>query len=254
MNAFLKIDRCNACQREFTWEWVPPLDVAGHALPGTGVWRSLLTRGRCSSCVENEAMVLERRRQLQLRREQFIRIVGRRPYDEFTLPRYQVAEGNRAAFERARQFDPATEGLYFYGPCGVGKTHLAIASARRSFAAGATLVVVTPTQLGRKLRMRSPEDEQRGVDELVRATVLVLDDIDGATETAFIRVVVQEILDGRWSANRGGLVVTSQYPLPVLARRMGNRTVASRLAGLCQELEVRGPDRRAQTGKRDATC
>jgi hypothetical protein len=60
MTAFLKIDRCRVCQKDWPWEWVPPLPLGGKPLAGTGVWRSALIDGCCVSCTES--IERERRR------------------------------------------------------------------------------------------------------------------------------------------------------------------------------------------------
>src|SRR5206468_3297143 len=127
MTAFLKIDRCRVCQRDWPWEWVPPLILRGRTLTGTGVYRSGLVDGRCTACTDT----IERERQRASRakhlRAEFVRLVGGvKPYRAFTFERYELTPGNRIAFQRAKQFDPSTDNLYLWGPCGVGKTHLAV--------------------------------------------------------------------------------------------------------------------------------
>jgi DNA replication protein DnaC len=245
MTAFLKIDRCKSCHQETPWEWVPPVPVGGNTLAGTGVWRSALVDGLCIRCVEVLETKHQRERRAHSLREEFTRLVGgTKPYREFTLDRYRVAAGNTAAFEAAKRFDASKDNLYLWGPCGVGKTHLAIAILRRSFGRGASGAVTTPFQLIRQLRMKPPEEEQRTVERFIRVSVLVLDDMGVGTETTYARQALQEILDGRDFDERGGLVVTSQHPPEVIARRMGNRAIASRLLGLCDVIELRGADRR----------
>jgi hypothetical protein len=113
MTAFLKIDRCEVCRLEVPWEWVPPVDLCGRLLAGTGVWRSALVDGFCPKCAE----AIEGRRKLERRahtlREQFIREVGGvKPYRKFTFEQYQVTPGNRPAFERAKGFNPSNDNLF----------------------------------------------------------------------------------------------------------------------------------------------
>ncbi len=246
MTAFLKLDRCRVCQKDWPWDWVPPVQLGGALLAGTGVWRSTLVDALCPHCADAADRARARDRRVQTLREQFIRVVGGvKPYQEFTFERYHETPENRAAVRQARTFDPSRDNLYLWGACGVGKTHLAVATLRHWFGRSSSGALVTPFQLIRKLRMKSPDEEQQAIDGFVRIPLLVLDDLGVGSETTYARQVLQEILDGRSFSDRGGLVVTSQYSLARLAQRLNDRALASRLSGLCRVVEVRGPDHRA---------
>jgi len=179
---------------------------------------------------------------LQCRKELVYLLGGEKPYREFTFERYQVEPGNQLAYERSKNFSPACDNLCFWGPCGVGKTHLAYAVARRCFGESLSVTIVLAGQLSRKVRMKDPEQEQTAVDDLVGADVLVLDDL--GTETAYARQILQEILDGRNFRERAGLVITSKYSLDELAAKPVDDAIPSRLAGMCQVVEIKGVDRR----------
>jgi DNA replication protein DnaC len=167
---------------------------------------------------------------------------GEKPYREFTFERYRVTEGNRLAYQRSKHLNPATENLYLWGPCGVGKTHLAYAAARRAFEERLSVSILFASQVSRKVRMKEPAGEQAAIDELARADVLVLDDLGTGSDTAFSRQVLQEILDARDFSDRAGLVVTSPYSLDDLANKLAADAIPSRLAGMCSVVEIRGAD------------
>ena len=246
MTAFLKIDRCTSCRQETPWEWVPPVLLRGEPLAGTGVWRSALIDGLCPRCADARERARQRERHVQTLREQFIRMVGGvKPYRDFTFEKYQVTRENRLAFQRARAFDPSRDNLYLWGPCGVGKTHLAVAILRQWFGRGASGALVTPFKLIRKLRMKPPDEEQLAIDGFIGVGVLVIDDLGVGSDTVYARQILQEILDGRSFSDRAGLVVTSPYSLLGLARRLNDRTISSRLGGLCRVVEIQGPDHRS---------
>jgi DNA replication protein DnaC len=226
-------------------EWAPPVVLAGKTLVGTGVWRSALHDGRCEGCQQtlHERQAREQHRQ-RLRHRFINQAGGVRAYREYTFERYRVTDGNRTAVALALQFDPARNNVYIWGPCGVGKTHLAVALVRRWFSRGASFVLLTPFQLIRRLRMRSPEEEQAAIDALIQTPLLGLDDLGAVPETAYGRQVLQEILDARHLRERGGLIVTSPHPPRRLADRSSEPALVSRLVRMCDVVEIRGTDQR----------
>jgi DNA replication protein DnaC len=247
MTAFLKIDECKTCRRALPWEWIPSVLLRGKALAGTGVWHSQLTSGLCPGCLAHvEALRLKNERDIAQRRDLIQLLGGEKPYREFLFERYQVEPGNRLGFERCRNFNPASDSLFLWGPCGVGKTHLAYAAARRCFGQGHSMMVATPPQLSRKVRMKDPNQEQAAIDEIVSVEVLVLDDLGAGSDTAYGRQILQEILDGRDFQDRGGLLITSKYSLSSLAEKLNDDTLPSRLAGMCKVVEIKGIDHRVR--------
>ena len=242
---FLKIDECRLCHRNIPWEWVPAVLLGGKPLAGTGVWRSQLVDGQCPPCVaDGEAIRQSMQRELARRKLLTQLFGGEKPYRDFTLDNFAVAPGNRLAYEKARRFDPSTENLYFWGPCGVGKTHLAYAIARCCIEERLSATLLRASQLSRKVRMKDPEQEQAAIDSFVSAEILVLDDLGSATDTSYARQILQEVLDGREFKERGGLVITSKYSLGALAQKLGDDTLPSRLAGMCRVVEIKGTDQR----------
>jgi DNA replication protein DnaC len=131
----------------------------------------------------------------------------------------------------------------------VGKTHLAYAAARHSFEESHSVEILIAGQLSRKVRMREPAEEHPIIDQWVKVSVLLLDDLGMGVDTAYSRQILQEILDRRAFEERAGLLVTSKYSLDALAQKMADDTIPSRLAGMCQILRVKGHDYRIRAAQ-----
>jgi DNA replication protein DnaC len=178
-------------------------------------------------------------------REELVQLLGgEKPFREFTFERFEIAPENRLAYDLCKNFNPATDNLYLWGPCGVGKTHLAWAVARRCFEESLSVVITPAYQLSRQVRMKDPYQEQAAIEDFVRAEALVIDDLGMGPDTAFTRQILQEILDGRDFHDRAGLVVTSKYSLDELAARLADDAIPSRLAGMCRATHIGGSDHR----------
>ena len=229
------------------WEWVPEVSLGGKTLAGTGVWRSTLLDGRCSSCETMRREGEKANQRAQDLRESAIELFGGiKPYREFTFERFRVTPGNQVAFTRAKAFQPKSENFFFRGACGAGKTHLAYALSRNGLEHGFSVSITTQAQLVRRSRMKEPDQEQAVIDHWAHVDVLVLEELGKTNDTPFSRQILQEVLDRRAFRDRGGLVVTSQYSLDQLAQRSGDDAIPSRLAGMCQLIRITGGDYRLQ--------
>jgi DNA replication protein DnaC len=235
-------ENCQQCLEDVSQRWIAPITIGGRQLAGTGVWLSQREDGLCATCARNRALQsAEKRRRLTIHLR-LVQIGGERPYREFRFDRYQTTQENLEAFNCARAFCPERDNLYFWGACGVGKSHLAFSIARAACEAGLTVEFLKPSQLLRQVRMREPEEEQRCLDRIARADVFVLDDLGIGNESLYARQIFQEILDARTSAYRAGLVVTSKYSLSSLAFKLNDDTLVSRLAGMARSVQIKGAD------------
>lgn len=236
---------CTQCQVIAPIEWIPAVFCAGKTLPGTGIPYSQLIGGLCPKCYADiEARKTEASRKTALHLKLVSTLGGEKPCREFRLESFKVTPENQLGYVRAETFDAYRDNLYLWGPCGVGKTHLASAIAARNVVNGNYVCVTKPPQLLRRVRRLDPDEEQRAIDRVIRADVFVLGDLGIGNDTAYARQIFQEILDGREFAYRAGLVVTSKYSLEDLAKKLDDDTIPSRLAGMCQMVKMSEGDHR----------
>lgn len=165
-------------------------------------------------------------------------------------------DSQREALRLARKFVelfPAEQkGLVFFGPPGVGKTHLATALLKAAIRdKGARGYFFQTTELLRLVR----ETYNRGVDEtemeilkpVLEADVLVLDDLGVEKTSEWVQETLGLVINTRYNARRA-TIVTSNLRDPIdntdmnsFMVQLGVRT-RSRLLEMCEWVEVQGAD------------
>ena len=81
---------------------------------------------------------------------------------------------------------------------------------------------------------------------LTALPVLVIDDLGIGRDTEFAFQTLYEIVDGRYMAMKGGLIVTSNLSLDDLAAKLGDDRIPSRLASMCKVIRMTGADKRVK--------
>ena len=172
-------------------------------------------------------------------------IGGPRAWQQFTFEKYKTTATNGKALAALKAYDPRSQNLYIMGPTGTGKTHLAVAAAR-AFIKKVPVHLLKMYTLAREVRDCNRASEEAAViAKYVHAGVLILDDLGVSKDTEFSTTVMYELIDGRYMNRPGGLIVTSNLNLDKLAEKLGDDRISSRLAQMCQFVNMDGePDRR----------
>jgi DNA replication protein DnaC len=159
------------------------------------------------------------------------------------------------------------QGLLLMGPCGVGKTHLAVAALVELLRRGHEGLFYDYRELLKEIQSSyntvSQTSEMDVLDPVVRAEVLLLDDLGASKPSAWALDTVGYILNTRYNENRVTLLTTNyldrEEAAPVrmptgqsftrtedsLAERVGQR-IRSRLYEMCRTIEITASDYRRE--------
>lgn len=140
----------------------------------------------------------------------------------------------------------AGRGTYLFGEPGRGKTYAAACCVRLAAEAGRKAKLVTVPMLLEQARAGYDGGDRLALERARGYELLALDDLGMERATEWTMETLSALIDHRTS--RGlPTVVTSNFALGRLRDRWGGiegDRLASRLAGACERVEVKGADRR----------
>jgi DNA replication protein DnaC len=138
-------------------------------------------------------------------------------------------------------------GLWLFGDTGTGKTTLAMLISKAALEAGRTVAIYSLPKL--LARIRRTYDSEPGGDSylsfferLTSVDLLHIDDLGAEKRSDWVLEQLYALVNERYEAQRS-ILITTNLPHPELEEQIGSRTV-SRLTQICDEVEVRGEDRR----------
>jgi DNA replication protein DnaC len=138
-------------------------------------------------------------------------------------------------------------GLWLFGDTGTGKTTLAMLISKAALESGRTVAIYSLPKL--LARIRRTYDSEPGGDSylsfferLTSVDLLHIDDLGAEKRSDWVLEQLYALINERYETQRS-VLITTNLPHPELEEQIGPRTV-SRLTQICDEVEVRGDDRR----------
>jgi DNA replication protein DnaC len=170
----------------------------------------------------------------------------------------------------ARDYPASAEtGLLLMGPCGVGKTHLAVAALRQVMLRGHRVRFYDYRELLKDIQASydpdHPVSEMGVLEPVLEAEVLLLDDLGASKPSPWALETISHILNKRYNDKRVTLLTTNYLDVETssaaarlpsgqtvaaareetLTDRIGQR-VRSRLYEMCRTVEISSADYRRE--------
>ena len=138
-------------------------------------------------------------------------------------------------------------GLWIFGGTGTGKTTLAMLVSKAALEAGRSVAIYSLPKL--LARIRRTYDSEPGGDSylslfelLSSVDLLHIDDLGAEKRSDWVLEQLYALINERYESRRSVLMTTNLAHME-LEEQIGARTV-SRLTEMCEEVELRGEDRR----------
>ena len=184
--------------------------------------------GDCPNMIEKRA---------KARRAASIKAAGLpRLYDNKTFENFDATDNPHAlAKAKAWAADP-TGWLYFFGPVGVGKTHLSCAALRGAITGAGRRGVYRslPDLIAATMPASKPQGDIIGA--CVKRDCIIIDDLGAERDTAYALEGIYRLINGRVCDDRPTVIASNLSIIDMGRKGSDWIRIADRIAGMC------GPD------------
>jgi DNA replication protein DnaC len=169
-----------------------------------------------------------------------------------TLENFKSNKNRVPALKLITEINGLPSNLYFYGPVGTGKTHLAVILLRRLILdLGIETKFITGVNLLYEIRSTFSGQNNYEADDYIKRyskyPVLIIDDLGAEKSTDWVRETFYLIIDNRYS-NMLPTIITSNLSPKLLAEKLDDRIV-SRLMDGAKIIKLEGNDYRLKGDK-----
>lgn len=232
-----KPEKCKYCGKTLYYECVV---LMGQAM----IWNLEKPRCDCEKAVafwkgwDAKQEKIKKEKELaeeqDLRKQKIESILGKsgikKRYLSRTIDSFSVTAENKRSFEVAtdyiknfREYFTQGKGLYLEGPCGTGKTHLAIAIALAIINTGVPVICKTSIDIlgdiKRCYERNSEVTEEEVLEAYKTVDLLIIDDLGKEQVTEWSVPVLYSILNERYEALLP-TIITTNYNTTALAEKL----------------------------------
>lgn len=232
-----KPEKCKYCGKTLYYECVV---LMGQAM----IWNLEKPRCNCEKAVafwkgwDAKQEKIKKEKELaeeqELRKQKIESILGKsgikKRYLSRTIDSFSVTAENKRSFEVAtdyiknfREYFTQGKGLYLEGPCGTGKTHLAIAIALAIINTGVPVICKTSIDIlgdiKRCYERNSEVTEEKVLEAYKTVDLLIIDDLGKEQVTEWSVPVLYSILNERYEALLP-TIITTNYNTTALAEKL----------------------------------
>ena len=167
-------------------------------------------------------------------------------------PTFQNAEALKICNEYIKDFDLISisekNGLFICGECGVGKSHLAFATANALIERGNSVIAMTMIDLLLKIKSSFNAYNDKMTEEQILkiytdCALLVIDDLGKEKPTEWALQMIYSVIDRRYNALKP-IIVTTNFTASELVKRFGDSSIGNaivdRLFEICQYVPIEG--------------
>lgn len=180
-----------------------------------------------------------------------------------SLDNYQVRFDNEEALkvcnEYIKDFDLISRsernGLFICGECGVGKSHLAFATANELIKKGNSVIAMTMIDLLLKIKSSYGVGDNASEEKILKiyedCSLLIIDDLGKEKPTDWVLQMIYSIIDRRYNALKP-IIITTNFTASELMKRFGDssigKAIVDRLFETCQYVPIGGESYRKVKG------